>query len=87
MNTSTTPSAAVADPTCSRCRDRGWTYMDAGWGHFPHEVDCPDCADQGDDEDDEDDAARWNDDVAESCPDDSSRFAAIASRFHPGHAA
>ena len=32
-------------------------------------------SDDGDDED----GGRWNDDIAEECPDDSSRFAAVAA--------
>jgi len=76
----TTPIAAAA-PTCRRCRDRGWVYLDAGADQFPYEVDCPVCADQDDDPDPDDDC-RWGDDIAASCPDDSSRFAMVAGRYH-----
>ena len=78
-----TPSTRrAAAPTCRRCRDRGWVYLDAGADLFPYEVDCPACADPGDNDDpDGADDCRWADDVAESAPDDSSRWALVARHF------
>jgi len=78
-----TPSTrAAAAPTCPRCHGRRWVYRDAGRDQWPLEVDCPECSDP-----DPDDDCRWGDDLAESSPDDSSRFAAVASRYHTDHAA
>ncbi len=73
-----TPLAAAADPSCSRCYGRRWVYLEGGPGQFPFQVDCPSCADQGDDDAPDDDDCRWADDLAESAPDDSSRWAAVA---------
>ena len=67
-------------PICRTCRGRGWHYLEAGLDCWPFEVDCRTCAPQGDDDDD--DGGRWNDDLGESAPDDSSRFAMIAARYH-----
>ena len=69
---------AVA-PACARCRGRGWHYAEAGPDCWPYEIPCVACA-PGDD-DDPDGGGQWNDDLAESCPDDSSRFAAVAAHY------
>jgi len=80
MVTHSTRPAAAAAPTCRRCRDRHWVYLEGGPGQFPFQVDCPECSDPGDDDAPDDDAGMWNDDIAASSPDDASRWAAVA--FH-----
>ena len=89
MNTSTTPSDTVVPtrprsttPACARCRGRGFTYAEAGPDQWPFEIQCGACGPQGDDDPDDDDDCRWGDDIAASCPDDSSRFALVAARYH-----
>lgn len=85
MATSRTAPAAVAAPTCRRCHGRGWHYLEGGADQWPLEVACDACAnddpDAGDGDGDDDDC-RWGDDVAEGCPDDSSRFALVARHDH-----
>ena len=75
---------AVAPP-CARCRGRGFTFAEAGPDCWPYEFPCGACAPQGDDEDD--DAGMWNDDLAASSPDDSSRWAAVNARYPTGRVA
>jgi len=82
----TTNVVAAVAPPCARCRGRGFTYAEAGPDQWPYEIPCAACAPQ-DDDDPDDGGGRWNDDIAESCPDDSSRFAAVAARYLPDHAA
>jgi len=80
----TRPAVATTTTTttCRRCHGRHWIYLEGGYGHFPYEVTCPVCGDPDDDDDpDGGDDCRWNDDVAESAPDDSSRFAMVAARY------
>ena len=75
---------AVAPP-CARCHNRGFTYAEAGPDEWPFEIPCAECSAQ--DDDGGDDAARWNDDLAESAPDDSSRFSLVAARYPTGRVA
>jgi len=82
MVTQTTRPAAAAAPTCRRCHGRSWICLDAGADQFPYEVACPVCADQDQEDDDAADDGREHDDIAESCPDDSSRFAFVAAHYH-----
>jgi len=77
---STAPAAA--DPTCRRCSGRGWHYLEGGADEWPLEVDCAVCADLDDDDAPDDDGGMWNDDVAESAPDDASRWAAVSAIYH-----
>jgi len=80
MNIPTTPYD-TAVPACARCHNRGFIYAEAGPDQWPFEIPCVACAPQDDDDAPDDDIA-WNDDLGESCPDDSSRFAAVAARYH-----
>jgi len=76
---STAPAAA---PTCRRCFGRSWVYLEAGPDEFPYQTACPACADGGDDDDPGDgDDCRIGDDLAESSPDDSGRFAFVAAHY------
>jgi len=77
----TTNVVVVVAPPCTRCRGRGWHYLEADPDSWPLEVACVACAPQGDDDPD-DDGGRWNDDIAESAPDDTYRFAMLAARYH-----
>lgn len=77
MNIPTTLTDTVVPP-CPRCRGRGWHYLEAGADCWPFEVDCVACADDDPDDDD----CRAGDDIAEGCPDDASRFAAVAAHYH-----
>jgi len=65
-------------PTCRTCHGRGFDPDCAGHPTADGVVTC---------ECEECDGGQWNDDLAESAPDDSSRFAMVAARYPAGHAA
>jgi|GEM_PF-2424152 len=80
-----TPAPVAVAPPCRRCRGRGFTYAEAGPDQWPFEIPCAECSAQ--DDDGGDDGGRWNDDLGESAPDDSSRFSMVAARYHTGRVA
>jgi len=78
VTTAPTPITAAATVPCRACGGRGFDPACTGHATAAGVVtcECPVCADQDDDD------VRWGDDIAESCPDDTSRFGAVAVNYH-----